>query len=91
MISGRVSHPDSTGGLPGALLLSFVLAGCSEASGAAIGAGTELLARDESGAAITFRVDAVERDAADAEGDVYLYSLSYRDPRGWFLQDLLSP
>ena len=47
MISGRVSHPESTGGLPGALLLSFVLAGCSEASGAAIGAGTELLARDE--------------------------------------------
>ncbi len=80
MISGHVSRSDSTGGRLGALLLSLALAGCNEASGAAIGAGTELLARDESGAAITFRVDAVERDPADPDGDVYLYSLSYRDP-----------
>jgi hypothetical protein len=80
MIHGRLSHPDSAHALLAALLLTGALAGCHEASGAAIGAGTELLARDEGGAPVTFRVDAVERDPADADGDVYLYALSYRDP-----------
>lgn len=79
MIPGRLSHPIRIRGLLVALLLARVPMGCHEASGAAIGAGTELLARDESGAPVTFRVDAVDRDAADPDGDVYLYSLSYRD------------
>jgi hypothetical protein len=80
MSPGRLSRHPSVRGLLAALLLSSVLGGCNEASGAAVGPGTELLARDESGAPITFRVDAVEKDGADEDGDVYLYSLSYRDP-----------
>lgn len=80
MIPGRLFHPDSARGMLFALLLSGAQVSCNEASGAAIGPGTELLARDENGAPITFRVDAVERDPRDADGDIYLYSLSYRDP-----------
>lgn len=80
MIPGRVSLPDPARTRLVALLLCGALMSCKEASGAPIGPGTELLARDENGASITFRVDAVERDPGDADGDVYLYSLSYRDP-----------
>lgn len=82
MSPGASSSADRGRCLLAALVLSGALAGCQEASGAPIGAGTELLAREESGAPVRFRVDAVEKDAADPDGDVFLYSLSYRDPAG---------
>lgn len=80
MFSRCPSFPGYRHPLLWALLMCRSLVGCGESSGAPIGSGAELLARDENGAAVTFRVDAVERDPADADGDVYLYSLSYKDP-----------
>lgn len=54
--------------------------GCRKASGSPVGPGTELAARDENGLPIMLRVDGVQKDTADPEGDVYLYDVSYRDP-----------
>lgn len=52
--------------------------GCRRA-GKEVGPGTILTARDEQGIPRTLRIDAVEKDAKDAEGDVHLYTVSYRD------------
>jgi ADYC domain-containing protein len=57
----------------------LALAGCAERAGAEIGAGTVLSAVTEEGAPVTLRVDAVETDRADAEGDVALYTVSSLD------------
>jgi hypothetical protein len=65
--------------LPALVLLS---AGCAERSGAPIGQGTVLSARDEAGTAVTLRVEDVARDPKDADGDVFLYQLSVRDAAG---------
>src|SRR5262249_36018810 len=63
------------------LLASFSL-GCAERSGTPISEGTVLLARDEGGGTVTLRVDGMARDPRDADGDVFLYQLSVRDPAG---------
>lgn len=79
-------NTDSRSGRQTPLLLAFVgisllaSAGCAERAGAEIGAGTVLSAVTEEGAPVTLRVDAVETDRADAEGDVVLYTLSSLDP-----------
>ncbi|MEP7124017.1 MAG: ADYC domain-containing protein [Byssovorax sp.] len=64
--------------LLGASLLAS--AGCAERAGAEVGPGTVLSAVTEDGAPVTLRVDAVEVDSADAEGDVVLYTVSSLDP-----------
>jgi hypothetical protein len=56
--------------------------GCAGRPASPVGAGRILSAHDEQGAAVTLRVDAVERDAQDPDGDVYLYQLSVRDEAG---------
>lgn len=61
-------------------VLAAALSGCGAQDESPIGAGAELTARDELGAPIVLRVDAVEKDEKDPDGDVYLYSVSYRDP-----------
>ncbi len=66
--------------LTGLALSSALCLGCHAASGAPVGAGTELAARDENGVPVTLRVDSVEKDQTDPEGDVFLYDVSYRDP-----------
>ncbi len=48
------------------------------ASADPIAAGSEIDAIDESGARLRFRVDGVEPDPKDRDGDVFLYSLSVR-------------
>jgi hypothetical protein len=65
-----------------ALLLACSSLGCAERSGAPIGEGTVLVARDEGGSTVTLRVDGVARDPKDADGDVFLYQLSVRDRTG---------
>src|SRR5690349_11377027 len=55
-------------------------AGCTARDGAEVGAGTVLSAVTEEGAPVTLRVDAVEVDRADTEGDVILYTVSSLDP-----------
>src|SRR5262249_48787894 len=44
--------------------------------------GTVLTAHDEGGATLTLRVDAVEKDERDPDGDVFLYTASFKDPGG---------
>ncbi len=56
--------------------------GCAERGGAPIGPGAVLAARDEGGGAVTLRVESVEGDARDPEGDVFLYQLSVRGAAG---------
>ena len=78
-------------GALGVLLLAGV-AGCDAGSARAeqgpvrsaqpAVAGTELEARDDQGRALHFRIDAVEKNAADADGDVSFYELSVREPSG---------
>lgn len=63
-------------------LLALASLGCAPSSGAPIRPGTVFVARDEHGVAVTLRVDDVARDVGDANGDVYLYQLSRRDPVG---------
>lgn len=66
-----------------ALAAAAFMAGCEgSSSGSPIGAGDVLDARDERGAPVTLRIDAVERDPKDADGDLFLYTVSYRDPQG---------
>lgn len=66
---------------PALLGLSLLAsAGCTARDGAEVGAGTVLSAVTEDGAPVTLRVDAVEIDHADAEGDVFLYTVSSLDP-----------
>lgn len=64
------------------LALGLALLGCAPRSGAPIGQGAVLVARDEAGATVTLRVDDVARDPADADGDVFLYELSVRNEEG---------
>jgi hypothetical protein len=47
-----------------------------------LGPGGIISARDEEGAPVTLRVESVEKDANDADGDVFLYQLSIRNPAG---------
>jgi hypothetical protein len=53
---------------------------CRGTPPAPIGPGTVLTAHDEQGATLTLRIDAVEKDSKDADGDVFLYTASVRDP-----------
>lgn len=48
----------------------------------ALGPGAVLQGLDEQGRQVTLRIDAVELDPADADGDVHLYQLSVRDGAG---------
>ena len=50
--------------LAGLALSSALSLGCHATSGAPVGAGTELAARDENGVPVTLRVDSVEKDLA---------------------------
>lgn len=76
-----------------ALVASVLLLGCTErpaplpssladTSPKGLGPGSLIDGRDEAGRAVTLRVEAEERDAADADGDLYLYQLSVRDAAG---------
>ena len=56
-------------------------------------AGTVLSARNDAGQPMTLRVDAVERDLQDRDGEILLYTMSARDPldgqwRDYCLPDL---
>jgi hypothetical protein len=62
-----------------ALLFAVPSMRCSEPPSNAIGPGTIIDARDEDGGAIRLRIDAVEKDPNDKEGDVFLYDISYQD------------
>jgi hypothetical protein len=64
------------------VLLFFVCVpvACRNRTGEPIGPGSILRAHSEQGATLTLRIDAVERDPRDADGDVYLYEASMRDP-----------
>lgn len=53
--------------------------------------GSELDAVDESGARLRFRVDGVEPDPHDAEGDVSLYALSVRRDGGSAFEPYCTP
>jgi len=71
-------------------LLLFVLLGCAaigcrERATVPIGPGTVLTAHNEQGVPMTLRIEAVEKDAQDPDGDVFLYEASFRDPTdgGW--------
>jgi len=46
------------------------------------GPGTLIPARDEQGAAVSLRVESVEHDPRDPDGEVLLYQLSVRNPAG---------
>jgi hypothetical protein len=76
--------------LPGRRLLALALLptmaalGCGERGANPVGPGSVLAARDEQGAAVTLRVEGLETDTRDNEGDVYLYQLSVRDAAGAF-------
>lgn len=61
------------------LSLAVGASGCQGCGGSEIGPGTIMVARDEQGAPMTLRIDAVEKDARDPEGDVHLYTVSQRD------------
>ena len=65
-----------------AALLAGAFTGCAQRGPSPIGPGAVLTARDEQGASVTLRVEAVERDAKDADGNVFLYQLSVRDAAG---------
>lgn len=65
-----------------AIPLAVVALGCAEKGGAPVGPGAVLSARDERGAAVTLRVEGLEADAKDPEGDVFLYQLSVRTTAG---------
>ncbi len=68
--------------LPRAIAFGFV-ALCLRTGGDApggVGPGTELSAIDEHGERLRFRIEAVERDPKDAQGEVSLYTLSVRPP-----------
>jgi ADYC domain len=65
-----------------AIFLATASVGCAERGAAPIGPGAVLSALDEQGATVTLRVEGVEADAKDAEGDVFLYQLSVRDAEG---------
>jgi hypothetical protein len=65
-----------------ALFLAAVSLGCASRSGTPVAAGAVLEARDELGNAVTLRVDDVQQDTSDADGDVYLYQLSVRNDAG---------
>ncbi|MFO0588454.1 MAG: ADYC domain-containing protein [Polyangiaceae bacterium] len=66
--------------LAGVALIAAFTVGCQGASGSPVGAGTELAARDENGQPVTLRVDSVEKDQTDPDGDIFLYDVSYKDP-----------
>lgn len=68
--------------LPLLALLTCAAIGCRERPDVPIGPGMVLSARDEQGAAITLRIDAVEKDERDLEGDVSLYTASVREADG---------
>lgn len=82
MIMGSVLTPSVSLRRPliGLTLATALSFGCRPSGGAPVGAGTELNARDENGVPVTLRVDAVEKDPSDPEGDVFFYDVSYRDP-----------
>jgi hypothetical protein len=65
-----------------ALLLAAASLGCAERGATPIGPGAVLSAHDEQGSAVTLRIESVEPDAKDAEGEVFLYQVSVRDPAG---------
>jgi hypothetical protein len=60
-------------------LLACEAVGCRERPSAPIAPGAVLTAHDEQGATMTLRVDAVEKDERDPDGDVFLYTTSFRD------------
>jgi hypothetical protein len=69
----------------GALGCLLPLLGCASTggrggSGTPIGPGEILTAETEQGATIALRIDAVENDPLDPDGDVFLYETSVRDP-----------
>jgi hypothetical protein len=67
--SGRLTVP-----------LACAAIGCRHLPAGPIGAGTVLTARNEQGATMTLRIDAVEKDTRDPDGDLFLYEASVRDP-----------
>lgn len=70
----------SRGPLAALVIVAALVSGCGDASGSPVGAGTELAARDENGVPVTLRIDAVQKDETDPDGDVFFYDVSYRDP-----------
>ena len=63
------------------LVIALVLAACADkAEPGAIEVGMTLATRDEHGAPLTLRIDAIARDPGD--DDVYLYDVSFRTPGG---------
>lgn len=66
-------------------LFAGASSGCHEHPAVPIGPGTVLTAHNEQGVTMTLRVDAVEKDSKDPDGDVFLYTASVRDPvdGGW--------
>jgi hypothetical protein len=67
---------------PAAVLMAVVSLGCEQRGAAPIGPGDVLSAHDEQGAAVTLRVERVESDPKDSDGDVFLYQVSVRDTGG---------
>lgn len=67
------------------LLIGCAALGCRERRALPIGPGTVLTAHSEQGATMTLRIETVEKDARDPDGDLFLYEASYRDPAdgGW--------
>ena len=63
-----------------AVMVGALSTSCSKPTLNTVGQGEVMAARDENGAEVTLRIDSVEKDAKDAEGDIHLYAVSYRDP-----------
>jgi len=66
--------------LHGAVVALGLSVGCSARVAAPIPEGAVLVAQDETGAAVTLRVEGVTSDPRDPDGDVFLYQLSVRTP-----------
>lgn len=78
-----------------ACFVALVTVGADRVSGAPaskpVGPGTVIKAFSDTGQALQFRIDSVETDARDQDGDVRLYGVSVRNPKSRVWESYCSP